>query len=165
MKSIKLTKNTNLSELKLPYLSVILDESFLIPEAKEIKTIGDLSLKSGVSLDETRRRLEEFRRLSNGIEYDNEKPSSLQDFIYLDVSAHSSKAELKPEYTPAISLWEENFQKILPSLKEQESKILVLSKDGKRGFSAAMYLRRLGFKNIFIMKSPHLAYCHKEKSD
>ncbi len=146
---MKITEETLLEELKLPYLETILEEVFLLDSHQSLKTVGELSSKSGLLLDETKSRLSKLQKQSKNIQYKGELPPA-GECIYLDVSLE--KMSLGKSFQPLKHLCDHEFKNGLLELKKSEHLILVLSSQDTRSFSAAMYLRDQGFQNVFMLE-------------
>jgi len=147
---MKIIEETLLQELKLPYLEVILEEIFLLNPLHAPKTVGELSLRSGLLLEETKNRLSKLKEQSENIKYQGEIPP-LEEYIYLDVSLE--KTSLNESFQPLMRLYDAEFKDGLLKLKKTEKLILVISISETRSFSAAMYLRDQGFKNVFMLEA------------
>lgn len=148
---MKITEKTLLEELSLPYLKTLLEEVFLLPKEKEIKTVGELSSKTGLVLDETKRRLSELKKLSEKIQYTGEIPPQ-EPVFYLDVSLEAFQPSKL--YKPLSHLSDPHFKDSLLALKAKNILTLVLSTSDERSFSAAMYLRQQSFKKVFMLEGP-----------
>ena len=147
---MKITEETLLEELKLPYLETILEEVFLLDFPQSLKTVGELSSKSGLLLDETKNRLSKLQKQTKNIKYQGKIPPA-GECVYLDVSLE--KIRLGEPFQPLIHLCDYEFKNSLLEFKKSEKLILVLSSLDARAFSAAMYLRDQGFENVFMLES------------
>lgn len=155
MTHLKLTEFTKLSSLSLPYLDVILDEVFLVPNPKRIINIKDLAITSKLNIDDTIRRLRELYTLSQNLDYSHETilklSSKAQKTLYIEAS--STKQTPMHHFKPLKYLWSSDFKIILQEIKNDKTLSIIICPNGKRSFSAAMYLRNLGYSNLFILKN------------
>lgn len=158
MKTTKLTATTKLNELSLPFLEVILEEMFLLSSENSSLSIEELSQKTGMKLDDIKRRLSLILKEGSSLFVDLPKVKAMENPVFLNMTLVPTSRLIKPMFKPEASLFERNFKERLLELKDSSSQKVLFSEDPKRSFSAGLYLRGQGFKNLYCLKDPEIAF-------
>lgn len=157
---LKLELQTKIADIGLPFVDVILEEIFFIPPGNHLPekprpvTIYDLAKISARPEDAVLQKLREIQKLMGTSHPVDPKAvgqllsvlSSSQAPCLLDV-----RMRLEDFYVPVPGALH------LPSLQTEEYKAalekdqpcLVFSDDGRKAFSAAMWLREQGYRQAF----------------
>ena len=147
----KFGEKTNLSDLNLPHLEVILEEAFglppsaIFPDFDRPQTIADLARVTGISHKIVIRRLKEVQHLATDIEIDCKDLAALMGSssppILIDVR---EGWEYEICHLPgSILLASASFPDLLPMLV-QAARVVAICHHGIRSLSAALYLRKQG---------------------
>jgi rhodanese-related sulfurtransferase len=144
-----------LAELGLPFTDVILEEIFFIPPGDHLPekprpvTIYDLATISARPLDQVWQRLQEIRRLCSGVVLPS--PAAVSDLlrqqpVLFDVRfAAEASEDPVPGALHLPSMSGAQWRAVVPAGRP----CLTISGDGRKSFSAAMWLREQGIANAF----------------
>ena len=165
----KLSDQSELYQLNLPHLDVVLEEVFSVPGAhllgpfyREPRTIGDLKSISLLSSEKIYTRLEEVILLAKDIE------CSANDFNRLQKNSVDEAVKIldvrvdrlleSPCLQGAVSLDELDIQRFICESNDSGQHVVAVCQDGKKSFSAAMFLKKHGLKKIKFLSGGLNAY-------
>ncbi len=144
----KYNDSTLLSAITIPFFSVILEEVFLIPPHLDLnnplypQNLRDLANISFLKTDDVIRRLNYLEQMAIKVTSFNlhKEKGGLHEEILLSLDGtlpdgHQNQVRI---------LDSKHFDTLMDSLKNAKA-IVIISQDTKKAFSAAMYLRDLGF--------------------
>ena len=171
---MQITENIKLSQVNIPNLEVFLEEFCLIPPKKiglhegiyrGEASFAELSKLGAMNFLELKKLLLLYLDLSSGVFLKRQELNSvfLEDkrpfsFLFLE---ERSDLELFLKTKPDLLKFKDRFlvfseldwQKIYPKWEEEKRKVLVLAKDSKQAFSAALYFRKQGLASFFTLNS------------
>ncbi|MFK7872647.1 MAG: rhodanese-like domain-containing protein [Oligoflexales bacterium] len=142
---------TLLKDLKIKYLSTVLDQCFHIfpcdhidASAMSVKNLAEFVEKP---LLEVSKVLHEQLDLQLNAEVNHtDLLDSQDDVIWVDVR---QKWEWQQgSFRDSYWLWEQPMKSLLIEWKQQKKKVVMMSNDGQRSFAAAMGWRSEGFLNV-----------------